>query len=236
MATAANSTEEPFRILLAAYYDAQILKRDVWDFAVEIRFLERAGMSYSLLRFSAGLGEVLLAREVFSRGSQKRSFEPTGNFLITRHTCVVLTEKGAAVALAAVRQAKQFARARRNGSLKNGRATRLRPSWDSAVRELRLGSRFLKRFTKLAVNQELILAAFEEEGWPPRIDDPLPPKPGADPKQRLRETITNLNRSRISPFLCFRGDGTGTGICWQRRPQIYSNQQQSYSGANRSKR
>jgi hypothetical protein len=38
----------------------------------------------------------------------------------------------------------------------------------------------VKEFKLPAPNQETILTAFQEEGWPPRIDDPLPPVPQAE--------------------------------------------------------
>jgi hypothetical protein len=75
----------------------------------------------------------------------------------------------------------------------------------------------VKRFRQPAPSQETILATFEEEGWPPHIDDPLPPQPGQLPKQRLHETITNLNRHQQNRLLHFLGDGTGRGVCWQLR-------------------
>ena len=68
------------------------------------------------------------------------------------------------------------------------------PKWDAELRELRLGSQLLRRFRQRASCQEAILSAFEEEGWPARIDDPLPPKSGHDAKRRLHSTIENLNR------------------------------------------
>ena len=52
----------------------------------------------------------------------------------------------------------------------------------------------VKRFKVPAPNQEMILAAFEEESWPVRIDDPLPVHPCLAAKRRLHETITSLNR------------------------------------------
>ena len=60
-----------------------------------------------------------------------------------------------------------------------------------------------------------MLAAFEEEGWPPRIDDPLPPVKGVDPKQRLRDTIRTLNAKQENPLIRFRAAGTGEHVIWE---------------------
>jgi hypothetical protein len=86
--------------------------------------------------------------------------------------------------------------------------------WNDSRRELCVGEAIVKRYREPAPNQEAILRAFEEEGWPPRIDDPLPPVNGIDPKRRLKATIHDLNRNQRIPLVHFHGDGTGTGILW----------------------
>jgi hypothetical protein len=58
-----------------------------------------------------------------------------------------------------------------------------------------------------------ILKAFQEEGWPVRIDDPLPFQKGIDSKSRLRDTVKALNRSQ--QVLRFHLDGTGEGVRWE---------------------
>ena len=88
------------------------------------------------------------------------------------------------------------------------------PSWDRDRPELRWGNTVVKRFKVPAPNQELILAAFQEDGWPVRIDDPLPPHPELDPKRRLHDTINSLNRSQKLPLIRFLGDGSGQGVRW----------------------
>ena len=55
----------------------------------------------------------------------------------------------------------------------------VRPQWNSDRRELRFHNKIVKRFNRgRATNQVLVLAAFEEQQWVRKIDDPLPPKPG----------------------------------------------------------
>jgi hypothetical protein len=75
----------------------------------------------------------------------------------------------------------------------------------------------VKRFRLPARNQELVLAAFEEEGWPPHIDDPLPSRLDHDAKQRLHDTIRRLNQHQINRLIHFRGDGRGCGVLWESR-------------------
>ncbi len=92
---------------------------------------------------------------------------------------------------------------------------RLRPHWDPMRRELTVDGQIVKRFRLPAANQEAVLLAFEEEGWPAAIFDPLPPRDEQNCKQRLHDTIKALNRSRLARVILFRGDGTGEGVLWE---------------------
>jgi hypothetical protein len=78
-----------------------------------------------------------------------------------------------------------------------------------------VGEAVVKRFRVPASNQEVVLSVFEEEGWPKHIDDPLSPAPEMDPKRRLHSTIHCLNRNQKRHLIHFRGDGHGTGLCWE---------------------
>jgi hypothetical protein len=92
------------------------------------------------------------------------------------------------------------------------------PSWDPAGRVLRWGEIVLKAFRQRAPGQERLLAAFHEEGWNHRVDDPLPREhkmTARAAKQRLHDTINNLNRFHRLRLVHFRGDGTGEGIIWE---------------------
>lgn len=82
------------------------------------------------------------------------------------------------------------------------------PRWDDVSRSLWVGDTQIKKLTKPAPHQELVLKVFEEEGWPSRILDPLP--------SGAREyTIVSLNRNHVNlGILRFGKDGTGKGITW----------------------
>jgi hypothetical protein len=98
------------------------------------------------------------------------------------------------------------------------RARSARPHWDGDRRHLWYKGSLVKQFRGRPSTQELILAVFEEEGWPPRIDDPLPPKGDLDPKTRLRNTIARLNRAQRNALLWFEADGRG-GVLWSPREE-----------------
>ena len=92
------------------------------------------------------------------------------------------------------------------------------PHWDPDARRLLLGPRVLKVFRQPAPRQTTVLAAFAEQRWATHLDDPLPPEPGDGPeagRQRLNETIRNLNRGLPAGTLRFHGDGTGEGAWWE---------------------
>ena len=99
---------------------------------------------------------------------------------------------------------------------KNTTARRPKPTWDSNLRELRVGSLVIKRFRQPAPNQVTVLASFQELRWCRRIDDPLTGNSDCEPKRRLRDTVFALNRHHITRnVLVFEADGTGTGIIWK---------------------
>lgn len=87
------------------------------------------------------------------------------------------------------------------------------PSWDRDRKSLLYDGQKVRQIRRLnqAKNVVPILDAFEEQGWPIRIDDPLPG--GRDP-QRLRETVKSLNRNLQQ--IRFGADGSGEGVCWSK--------------------
>jgi hypothetical protein len=128
----------------------------------------------------------------------------------------VLSPSGAAFArqLASTQPARAELRVHTSGEPAGVPAHK--PHWDPDLQELRYNGLLVKHFKVPAPNQEMILAAFEEEGWPPRIDDPLPPQFQLDCKRRLHDTINSLNRNHKSSGIRFMGDGTGEGVRWTR--------------------
>lgn len=191
--------------------------RDKWDFGVEIQELLAAGLATSDLRWLVCKGYVEHAREITLPGEDGRAFHSTGNLTFAKRTCFVLTAAG----LSAVRgQSTAESASCRTDSISrvdvgHGHAQRLVPHWDPKLHELRLDGQLVKRFKVPARNQEIILTAFEEEGWPSRIDDPLPPLPEQNPKRRLQDTIKSLNRNQKNGLIRLMGDGTGQGIRWE---------------------
>jgi hypothetical protein len=200
-------------VLLEAFDYAVELGRPVWDFAVEIGVLRRAGLTNSDLRWLVCQGIVEHGAEGTGADQKCRMFHRTGVLTFRKQTCFVLTEIGAELAR---NQCNSLAQPD-NPARQPPRApnTPVVPEWDKERQELRVGGLVVKQFKVPAPNQEMILAAFQEEGWPPRIDDPLPPQAGQNPCRRLHDTIMSLNRHQKHPLLRFSGDGSGEGVRWE---------------------
>ncbi|MBU4270582.1 MAG: hypothetical protein KKE86_16925 [Planctomycetes bacterium] len=86
------------------------------------------------------------------------------------------------------------------------------PAWNKDRCELTYCGTIIKRVksASIAKNVVRVLDAFQEDGWPDRIDDPLDPSKN---QQRLHETIKRLNDNLET--IRFRADGTGQGIVWE---------------------
>jgi hypothetical protein len=211
-----------FAQLLEVHELARASGRKDSDFAAEITSLTELGISGSVLRWLVCRGYAKCLREITQAGDKERRFEPVDNLSLSAQSCFVLSRKGMLFARAVLALGSAGAEvARANADL--GELPRqgdgLAPSWDAQRRELRLARRLLKRFRVPAPNQEAILAAFQEEGWPNCVDDPLPPKGDLSPQRRLHDTIKALNRKHRQkpPLIHFLGNGTGKNVVWELR-------------------
>lgn len=199
------------RLLRDAQDAAQTEGRDIWHFAVEIEQLRSAGLSHTDLRRLLCWGLLEHARERTPGGARQRIFQHLNSSALPRRTCFVLTAKGAS--LASQHSLATPLAAGSEGVELDGFVPAV-PRWDKQLRQLWWRDCLIKQFRVPAPNQEIVLAALEEDGWPARIDDPLPHTPGIDSKARLHDTIKSLNRHQQHRLLCFHGDGNGLGICW----------------------
>jgi hypothetical protein len=210
-------------LLLDAYELALRTRQDRWEFAVEIETLRTAHGTPSDLRLLVSLGYLAHAIETTWPQSGHRSFQGVTNLALSARSCFVLTESGVQLArnLRATADAADWSNRLPAGNTPLMAEPGNTPHWDRFRRELRVAGVVVKHFRVPAPNQEAILTAFEEERWPPHIDDPLPPRAGLDSKERLHEAISRLNRNQRHRLILFHGDGTGRGICWElyrRRP------------------
>lgn len=225
------------RAALSVLYDAQVCAMDAevapWTFAVEVSELRELGIDNVWLRWLIVRGFVLHAREVASGEASERRFEREGHLQLTRTSCFILTPDGATFAKAVAEErlavplldVGPHPAHRTNGttcsSVANGHTTIgpelscPHPSWCAERKELSFIGRVIKTYVRPAPNQEAILMAFEEEGWPFHVDDPIVPKNGCNPRQRLRASVQGMNRQSDPPAIEFSCDGSGMGVCWR---------------------
>ncbi len=196
---------------------ADDLKRSQWDFAVEMSSLRDAGLTAGDLRWLTCNGYVEHAREISRPGDERREFRPGSNLRFTSRSCFVLTKTGAEFAEFVSSDGQRLNRPKNSHTraCSNGQPSTPLPKWNVEHRELQVNEVVVKRFRVPAPNQELILSSFQEEGWPDRIDDPLPPAADIDPKRRLHSAINSLNRNQKTSLVRFHGDGNGSGVYWE---------------------
>jgi hypothetical protein len=211
---------QPALVLLleAAQFAAQT-RSNRFEFAVELDELQSAGMTKNDVRLLVRTGLVDHAREATLPEHSGRRFLITSNSCFSAESCFVLTSAGLAAAICVNSRLKHSHAITAERRLLSGQeASKVRPVWDAHRHVLTFNGQLVKQFKSPATNQELILSAFQEEGWPPRVDDPLSPTE-LDAKRRLSDAIRCLNRSQLRPLLRFRGDGSGQGILWDVMPQ-----------------
>jgi hypothetical protein len=210
----APAIQSALALLADARDYAREMDADIWQFAVEIDDLAALGLTKSDLRWLALMGYVEHAREVTARDDTARRFQPGQSLAFPKGTCFVLAEAGLS-ACSKTEGAVPSILCIRSDAAADSAVEDLMPRWDQERRTLYVGSYVVKQFREPSQNQEAVLAAFHQEGWAHRIDDPLPPSADQDPKFRLHHTIQRLNNHQQHPLIRFRGDGTGQGLFWE---------------------
>ncbi len=212
--------QSAFQLLLACYNYAHDAKRDAWQLAVEIDELRQRGLALSDLRWLVAKEFAEHRRELTVPGDPDRSFRPLLPTEFPGTTAVALTQSGATALSMLLSEEKRAVQKPSEPLLPENPqepmvAAACKPVWDGSRRELRFEDQVVKRFRVPALNQETILQAFQEDGWPHCVDDPLPPNKDSDAKGRLLATIKSLNRNQLSPLILFHGNGNGFQIYWE---------------------
>lgn len=219
-----NSLATALRMLLRARLYAQREQCNPWQFAVELEEFRYAGISRTELRWMLLNELVEHAQEVLDWNSSRRKFKQLPKHIVPADACFILSDLG----LSHLVNREPGGSSKRNGRLGVELSENLKvhldtctetviPEWDGAQKLLSLNGVLVKRYRFPAPNQEVVLAAFQEEQWVRRIDDPLRPVSEQDSRRRLNDTIKCLNRKQTHPLIAFCGDGTGTGVVWQLR-------------------
>ncbi len=206
------------KLLRQATSYAKDVGEDQWQFAVEIEEFRKIGLTDSALRWLLCKGTIKHAEEVSKRDDRYRSFRTLGLCVLTERACFVLaTDLSDSDHSVVARPVSIVSDLIELCASSNGQTVVSAeiPTWDSVRHELRLGETVVKRFKHRSPNQEAVLTAFQEEGWPYKVDDPLPQSSECDPKRRLSDTIRGLNHHQLNVMIRFRGDGTGEAVIWE---------------------
>jgi len=84
-----------------------------------------------------------------------------------------------------------------------------KPLWHKGLGALRYRGEIVREVKAEATNVRLILDAFEKDGWPDEIFDPLPPAEAKAPRRRAVETLNKDLR-----LIRFHSTGHGKRIAW----------------------
>jgi len=224
-----NELASAARLLGRAAHYADLLHRSPWQFAVELREINAVGLSVIDLRYLVSLGLLEHADEVPSQPSEGRLFESSVRLSFSARTCFILSATGrTAVSHLVYRHVSSSHSVDHDHTTHLANAgtchttptppqrlvCELKPTWNQDRCQLIFNGHLVKEYHAPAKNQYLVLSAFQEEDWPVRIDDPLPPVAGLDSKRRLHLTIAALNRFQKNAIIHFGGDGTGCGVRW----------------------
>ena len=224
------------KTLLKAQLFAQDVGRDAWQFSIEISTLRSLGIADAELRWLLCKQFIQHRDEITESLEQQRRFMYLGQLNLTERTCFIILQSGAdylrnlsscttdidlklmgSIAPVQVRECADLDNlmSQRMQVYVTSSQSLFLPEWDGIRHELRYLGEVVKRFKHRSPNQESVLAAFQEESWPFKIDDPLSPAGEGDPKRRLNDTIKGLNNHQCIQTLRFHGDGTGEGIIWE---------------------
>jgi hypothetical protein len=240
----APAVQAALQLLGEAHGCAVELNKDPWQFGLEWTALEAAGLTHSQVRWLLCQGYVHTAVETTSVRAKQRTFRAVASLTLTGTSCFNLTANGIDLIRALGGPPLSQALQTNSSHPSNGQGlpavtflgagtaqpppspylpsrnlgethSALKPRWLADQLELRLGDCLVKKFRRPADSQTTILAVFEEEAWPYRIDNPLPPTRHGNDMDRLQEALRRLNHHQHAKLLRFHGDGRGKGVTWE---------------------
>ena len=128
--------------------------------------------------------------------------------VIQRLGMVVLTERGAAVARGRGDPGQGLPAPHVAGAL-------IVPFYDVAQRILWYAGRLVKRLRQQADVQEIVLRAFQRQGWPRALKNPLPKGSTIPMEARLHAVVRRLMNAQKEARIRFFRNGTKCMICWE---------------------
>jgi hypothetical protein len=179
---------------------AAIRECAVEEMALEPQFLHDKGVTDVQLGALIGAGYVETRAKPGGPEGRSPAAPPEGGPPGPAGACVVLTPAGMVLAA---------------GLLGTAPGPRETPRYDRFKRAFSFQGVVVKQFKRKAPNQETILLAFEEQGWPEEIDNPLPPDEFTAPAVQLHDTLKSLTNDQDPCTLGFLMTSGGTRVRWQ---------------------
>jgi len=197
-------------LLMRAATYADDTSTSIWEFAVTLSELRRAGLTETDLRLLVRKRILQHAIELVSDKGTARKFKNQESLRFTESSCFVLTEKGVFY----IRSLHSFPAENELDEVVERFDQLDFPHWDAEERELRVGQDLVKRYQSPARSQEFILTLFEQRGWPRAIEDPFTQSPEPD-NNLLHNVVQTLNRKQINQRIHFRCSSGGRVISWE---------------------
>ena len=199
--------------LCRAWILAQDAERPPPEFGVEIRCLHRIGLTATELRWLLCKGYIEHYWDLTLPGERGRTTRRVFSLRFSKSSCFALTQAGWEFAEEFKYTSQMQMRHDTNPNADERRASSI-PAWNATSRQLTVDGFVVKTFQVPSSNQELILTAFEEEGWVAQIDNPLPPRKNVNCRTRLNQTLYRLNRSLVPPLIHF-SCSNGHRVYWE---------------------
>ena len=203
------SAQRALYLLLEGYECAWDLRASAWSFATELSDLLAEGCSQVLLRWLMRKG-YMKARLFEQSRSRGRDLSAISHDAFPSGTRFVATKTGAVVARRSLRLSSGKITGR-------GRCSFYRPAWINSRGELRFRDQPVAYLCYEESYQRTLVDTFHQRRWPKRLQDPLPQadESPVNVKQRLRNTVKNLNRHLKGSGLRFYVTGAGRFIGWK---------------------
>ncbi|HEY1378637.1 MAG TPA: hypothetical protein VGF55_17690 [Gemmataceae bacterium] len=188
---------ESDEVLIRLLWQAdQASRGDRWQEAVPRAELQASGVQRADLVRLIRDGLLEYRVETTTARSKRRTFRTWHSLAIPAGSCFLLTGLGA-----------ELAGRRGNGVT----ARHVQPQWDGE--RLWWGDKVAKRPAQRAKRQRAILAQFEREGWPERIDVRGLVPDGVDRNHWPVNVVRHLNENLR--HIRFHADGSKHGIMWE---------------------
>ncbi len=203
-------------LLLYAYTSAIDAGRPIVDLALTIGELRAVGTKDCDLRWLVAKSYIGHFVEVHIPARLNPKLRPSKSVRIGNTSCFALTQCGLPLAIQMADRylVESMPRAAEPELSRTG-IVDLRPTWDQSRRHLSVGTVVVRRFHGRVSQQEHLVIAFHEEEFADKIDDPLPPTPGVDSKDRLYRAVYRLSQSIDPPLIKLECTSLRTALYWE---------------------